>query len=157
MDALGAETALLHADPEVNPVVAGRIASSDAKAPTVLFQGHYDVQPVAEGEAGWVSPAFALTGRNGYLHGRGATDNKGPIVAAISAVQDAMSATADGSPPVNVVFLIEGEGENGSKGFRAVVESPEGQVRQTALVRVGAVRLTRLPVPCRRSGSRAWT
>lgn len=142
-------------------MVVGRIASSNADAPTVLFEGHYDVQPAEEGGAAWVSPPFTLTGRNGYLYGRGATDNKGPILAAISAVRDAMSATGDGSPPVHVVFLVEGEGENGSKGFRAVVESAEGQVRaETRTQVVGPARTPVTPSParlCRRSGSRAWT
>ena len=67
-----------------NPVVLaryrGRERSSGSKrrCRKVVVYGHYDVQPA--NEQGWLSPPFELTGRNGYLYGRGVTDNKGPIL-----------------------------------------------------------------------------
>lgn len=51
----------------------------DQKLPRVVVYGHYDVQNVVTNK--WDSPPFRLTGRNGYLYGRGATDDKGPIIA----------------------------------------------------------------------------
>lgn len=44
--------------------------------PTVLFYGHYDVI-AAENEKGeWLQDPFKLSGLNGYLYGRGTSDNK---------------------------------------------------------------------------------
>jgi di- and tripeptidase len=51
---------------------------------------------------------------NGYLYGRGVTDNKAPILAALYAVADL---ARHGALTCNVVFLIEGEEEAGSRGF----------------------------------------
>ncbi|KAF9534498.1 Zn-dependent exopeptidase [Crepidotus variabilis] len=68
---------------------------------------------------GWTSDAFTLTGRNGYLYGRGATDNKGPIIAVACAAADLLSRRA---LEVDLVFLVEGEEEFGSTGFEDSVE-----------------------------------
>jgi len=78
----------------------------------ILFYGHYDVIPAPC--EGWTYDPFTLTGRNGYLYGRGATDNKGPIIAAACAAADLLGHRALG---VDLVFLIEGEEEVGSGGF----------------------------------------
>lgn len=67
-----------------NPVVLGRIGSNPA-VPTVAFYGHYDVQPAEEPD--WRSNPFSLTAVDGYLYGRGTSDNKGPILAFIYAVK----------------------------------------------------------------------
>lgn len=55
-----------------------------------------------------------MAGRNGYLYGRGVTDNKGPILAVACAVAHLLATRA---LAVDVVFLIEGEEECGSTGF----------------------------------------
>jgi acetylornithine deacetylase/succinyl-diaminopimelate desuccinylase-like protein len=57
-----------------NPVVLGRLGSDPAK-PTVCFYGHYDVQPAME--EGWATDPFTLHSQDGWLCGRGTTDNKG--------------------------------------------------------------------------------
>ena len=54
--------------------------------PTVLFYGHYDVQPPDPVDA-WESPPFEPTVRDGALYGRGAGDNKGQFVAHIFAIE----------------------------------------------------------------------
>lgn len=59
-----------------------------------------------------------MTGRNGYLYGRGVTDDKGPIIAIACAAADLLSRRALGC---DLVFLIEGEEECGSIGFRETV------------------------------------
>jgi len=66
----------------------------------------------------WVSDPFTLSGRNGYLYGRGATDNKGPIMAVACAAAELLGKRALG---VDLVFLIEGEEEAGSPGFAEAV------------------------------------
>lgn len=66
----------------------------------------------------WASDPFTLSGRNGYLYGRGVTDDKGPIMAVASAAAELLGRRALG---VDLVFLIEGEAEAGSTGFGGAV------------------------------------
>ncbi len=80
-------------------------------APTVLVYGHYDVQPEDPLER-WTSPPVQPTLRDGRLHGRGVSDDKGPLLVPI-AVAEAFFAER-GRLPLNVRFLLEGEEEIGS-------------------------------------------
>ena len=99
------------------PVVYGEITGPSA-APTVLFYGHYDVQPPDPIEA-WTSPPFEPTVRGGCLFGRGAGDNKGQFVAHLFAARALATA---GTIPVGMKILIEGEEEVGSPNLAATVE-----------------------------------
>ncbi|OQS01444.1 hypothetical protein ACHHYP_00780 [Achlya hypogyna] len=75
-----------------------------------------------------------LTGQNGYLYGRGTTDDKGPIVATLFAIRELLArqrsaennAEAAGVDMPNFVFLYQGEGENQSQGIRETVEDNIG-------------------------------
>ncbi len=78
---------------------------------TVMIYGHYDVQPPDPLEL-WESPPFDPVLKDGYVFARGATDNKGQILAHILGVQETME--KDGDLPVNLHFIIEGEEEIGS-------------------------------------------
>ncbi len=78
---------------------------------TVLIYGHYDVQPVDPLEL-WDSPPFDPKIVNEVVFARGATDNKGQILAHILGVEEALKT---GPLPVNLIFLIEGEEEVGSE------------------------------------------
>lgn len=93
-----------------NPVVYAEDLSAGPSAPTVLFYGHYDVQSAAPLDA-WDNDPYDATIRGDELFARGASDNKGMIMACVAAVQ---AAASSGSLPVNVKFLIEGEEEIGS-------------------------------------------
>jgi acetylornithine deacetylase/succinyl-diaminopimelate desuccinylase-like protein len=77
-------------------------------APTVLYYGHYDVQPADPLEL-WKTPPFEPTVKNGSVFARGSSDDKGQFYTHVKAVE-AFFKTGDG-PPVNVKFLIEGEEE----------------------------------------------
>ncbi len=79
--------------------------------PTVLVYGHYDVQPVDPVSA-WRTPPFEPTLRESRLYGRGASDDKGQLLAHVHALE-ALLATS-GRLPVNVRCLFEGEEEIGS-------------------------------------------
>lgn len=68
---------------------------------------------------GWNTDPFSLTGRDGYYYGRGATDNKGPILAVACAASELLSHRA---LECDLVFLIEGEEEEGSVGFKEAVK-----------------------------------
>lgn len=54
----------------------GKKSSSDKRIPTVLIYGHYDVIAAENEKNLWGSDPFCMTGKNGYLYGRGTSDNK---------------------------------------------------------------------------------
>ena len=60
-----------------NPVVYGDWLNAPGK-PTILFYGHYDVQPVDPLNL-WESPPFEPTVRDGEIYARGAADDKGHV------------------------------------------------------------------------------
>ncbi len=87
-------------------------------APTVLVYGHYDVQPPDPLED-WASPPFEPKVRDSRLYGRGASDDKGPMLIPLN-VAEAFLRT-NGGLPVNLKFVIEGEEEMGSAHLAAAV------------------------------------
>jgi acetylornithine deacetylase/succinyl-diaminopimelate desuccinylase-like protein len=93
-----------------NPVVYGDWLHAP-DAPTMLFYGHYDVQPVDPLEL-WESPPFEATVRDGEIYARGAADDKGQIFMHFKAIEAHMKTT--GRLPVNIKVIIEGEEEVGS-------------------------------------------
>jgi acetylornithine deacetylase/succinyl-diaminopimelate desuccinylase-like protein len=93
------------------PIVFGQSAPAAASgSPTILVYGHYDVQPVDPLEL-WQSDPFKATVRGEDLYGRGASDMKGQIVAALAACQAVLQA---GGRAPQFKFLLEGEEETGS-------------------------------------------
>lgn len=93
-----------------HPMVMGRLGDDPAKL-TVLFYGHYDVQPPEPYEA-WVSPPFEPTLRDGRIYARGVGDNKGQHFAQMLAIESYLA--VHGELPCNLIFLLEGEEEVGS-------------------------------------------
>jgi acetylornithine deacetylase/succinyl-diaminopimelate desuccinylase-like protein len=108
LEQIGLE-ASLHDTPG-HPIVLGRNVHRPGRR-TVMIYGHYDVQPAEPFEL-WHSPPFQPVIANGLITARGATDNKGQIMAHISGVAEQLA--TDGDLPVNLIFLIEGEEEVGS-------------------------------------------
>ena len=92
--------------------------------PTVLFYGHYDVQPADPVEL-WRSPPFEPTIEGDDLVARGATDDKGQSFAHVKAVT-AMLAER-GALPVNVKFILEGEEESGGESIDRFVNDDAGR------------------------------
>ena len=88
-------------------------------APTVLFYGHYDVQPVDPVNL-WTSPPFELTLRDGNLYGRGTADDKGQVFIHFKGLEAIMKHR--GGLPVNIKMLIEGEEEIGSENLESFVK-----------------------------------
>ena len=88
------------------------VAKNDHKPgrPTVLFYGHYDVQPPEPLEQ-WKSPPFEPAIRDGAIYARGAVDDKGQVWAHVQAIG---AWQKHGGLPVNLTLLIEGEEEIGS-------------------------------------------
>lgn len=91
-----------------------------------MFYGHYDViRADAASPGGWNTDPFALTGINGYLYGRGVSDNKGPVLAALFAAGELAQ---QGELASDIVFLIEGEEESGSRGFAEAVRESKAAI-----------------------------
>ncbi|XP_013780642.1 cytosolic non-specific dipeptidase-like [Limulus polyphemus] len=95
------------------PVILGQLGN-DPQKKTICVYGHLDVQPAAK-EDGWDTEPFELIEKDGKLYGRGATDDKGPVLAWIHAIQ-AYHKT-DCQLPVNLKFCFEGMEESGSEGL----------------------------------------
>lgn len=101
-----------------DPVVYGEVLHPDNDL-TVLFYGHYDVQPPEPLEL-WESEPFEPTIRNGKIYGRGTGDNKGQLIAHVLAVKTLLELY--GQLPINVKFLFEGEEEKGSVNLAPFAE-----------------------------------
>lgn len=101
-----------------DPVVYGEVSHPDNTL-TVLFYGHYDVQPPEPLDL-WESDPFEPTIREKKIYARGVCDNKGQLIAHVLAVHTLLNEY--GSLPVNVKFLFEGEEEKGSVNLASFVE-----------------------------------
>jgi acetylornithine deacetylase/succinyl-diaminopimelate desuccinylase-like protein len=114
----------------MHPLVYGESLRAPGK-PTVLFYGHYDVQP-AEPLDLWTSPAFDPTVRDGNLYGRGTADDKGQVhihIKALEALRD-----TSGKLPINVKVMVEGEEEVGSVSLWDFVRQNRERLKADALV-----------------------
>ena len=99
---------------ELPPVIVARYGSSPSKR-TILVYGHYDVQPALQ-EDGWATDPFTLTvDEKGRMYGRGSTDDKGPVLGWLNAIQAHKEAGIDF--PVNLLMCFEGMEEYGSEGL----------------------------------------
>ncbi|KAI9144806.1 hypothetical protein BKA69DRAFT_1025508 [Paraphysoderma sedebokerense] len=148
---LGAQAKLIPTGDGKNPLVLGKftstyspsspsplpssISSSTPSRPRplhILFYGHYDVQPASTRQ--WATHPFTLTGLNGYLYGRGISDDKGPIMATLFAVNALLE---EGMLNCDITFLVEGEEESGSGGFKEAVK----KLKETGEVKAADVIL----------------
>jgi acetylornithine deacetylase/succinyl-diaminopimelate desuccinylase-like protein len=93
---------------EGHPVVFGEWTGAGADARTVLVYGHYDVVP-ASLDDGWNTDPFQPEERDGYLYGRGASDDKGQLFTHVKAFESYLKSTD--TMPVNIKFFFEGEEE----------------------------------------------
>ena len=124
MEAAGLDTEILAADGGL-PAVYGEWLGAGAQAPTITIYGHHDVQPVDPLEE-WTTPPFEPTVRDGCLHARGVSDDKGQIHFQVSAIRHLLA--ADGRLPVNVKFFVEGEEESGSPTIDAFLGEHAGRL-----------------------------
>jgi len=114
--------------------------------PTVLCYGHYDVQPPDPLDE-WITPPFEPTVRNGNIYARGAADDKGQVYSQIKAVE-ALRAV-NGTLPLNLKFLIEGEEEVGGESIaKYVAENPAKLKADVALVSDTELYAEGIPTLC---------
>ena len=97
----------------------------------LIIYGHYDVQP-AETDDGWHSNPFEPLIRDGYIVGRGASDDKGPLFTHVKAIESLVRAT--GGLPCNIRFLFEGEEESGGDSLKTYVEREKATLAPDAVV-----------------------
>ncbi|CAG2116081.1 unnamed protein product, partial [Medioppia subpectinata] len=100
------------------PVLLGQLGRTDPHKKTVCVYGHLDVQP-AHMSDGWHTDPFTLTEKEGKLYGRGATDDKGPVLGWLHAIQAYNNTGVE--LPVNFKFIFEGMEESDSVGLDDVV------------------------------------
>jgi acetylornithine deacetylase/succinyl-diaminopimelate desuccinylase-like protein len=115
---------------KMHPLVYGESLRAPGK-PTILFYGHYDVQP-AEPLDLWTTPAFEPTVRDNNLFGRGTADDKGQVHIHIKALEALLKTS--GKLPINVKVMIEGEEEVGSVSLWDFVKANRQRLQADALV-----------------------
>ncbi|KAI9684508.1 MAG: hypothetical protein M1829_002318 [Trizodia sp. TS-e1964] len=99
---------------DLPPVVIARYGN-DKKKRTILVYGHYDVQPALK-EDGWATNPFELTiDDKDRMYGRGSTDDKGPVLGWLNAIEAHQKAGIEF--PVNLLMCFEGMEEYGSDGL----------------------------------------
>lgn len=109
-----------------HPVLYGENLNAGNDKPTLLIYNHYDVQPVDPLEL-WKSPPFEPTIRDGQVYARGAQDNKGQCFYVMQALR--LLLEKDGSLPINIKWLIEGEEETGSEGLASILSERKEQLK----------------------------
>jgi acetylornithine deacetylase/succinyl-diaminopimelate desuccinylase-like protein len=123
----GIETELVD-EPDGNPVLLGSVLNKRSKR-TLLFYGHYDVQPPEPLEE-WKSHPFGAELKEGKIHARGASDSKNNVMALVKMVEAYRN--TDSELPINVKFLFEGEEEIGSPHLPHFVEENRSKLKADA-------------------------
>jgi len=113
-----------------HPIVYGEWLGAPGR-PTILVYGHYDVQPV-DPVAEWHTPPFEPTVRDGRVYARGASDDKGQVLIHVLGLEAHLR--ANGSCPVNVKFVIEGEEEVGSSHLEPFLRANKQRLACDAVV-----------------------
>jgi len=130
LEQIGMESALWLTPSKATVFAEFTAPVSKDKVPTVLFYGHYDVQPVDPVEL-WTSDPFDPQVRDGRLYARGAQDNKGQAFYFIKAVESAIKA---GTLRCNLKIVLEGEEECGSEGFSAKLDEWSSKLQADVLM-----------------------
>lgn len=104
------------------PIVFAEREGGDGM-PTVLFYGHYDVQP-PDPLAEWKTPPFQPTVVGDRVYCRGSQDDKGQFFAFLCGLRDFIDRqTNDGKPCPRVKVVLEGQEESGSSALSQLAPS----------------------------------
>lgn len=112
-----------------NPIVYGE-KIIDAKLPTVLVYGHYDVQPPDPLDL-WTSPPFEPVIKDEKIYARGACDDKGQAYMHVKAFEVMMKTN---NLPCNIKFMIEGEEEIGSNNLGIFVKANKERLKADVIL-----------------------
>jgi acetylornithine deacetylase/succinyl-diaminopimelate desuccinylase-like protein len=105
----------------------------------------------------WETEPFNMVSKDGYLYGRGTSDNKGPILAMVFAVKellDRWEGKAQAGLPVNLTFVFEGEEEIGSPSLATIVKSHPDFFPDTKLIVISNSQWIGDRLPCLTYGMR---
>lgn len=102
-------------------------SSGEASGGPLVLMAHYDVVPVDETD-GWAYPPFEGRIADGSVYGRGALDDKGPLIVVLEAVENLL---ADGFTPARDVYLSFGGNE---ETYGAAAQAIAGSLRQRGIV-----------------------
>ncbi|GAA5958312.1 hypothetical protein JCM3765_004788 [Sporobolomyces pararoseus] len=156
---LGAETALLPGAPGKNPIILATFRANAPLKPNrfeaprrkrVLCYGHYDVVDANATEQ-WTYPPFEMSGKDGWIYGRGVTDNKGPMLAVAAAASELRAKQA---LEVDLVMVIEGEEETGSAGFQDAIRKNRDLIGEIDVIFVSNSYWIGEQIPCLTFGLR---
>lgn len=103
----------------------------DPSAPTLLFYGHYDVQPPEPFDL-WKSPPFEPEIRNGRIYARGAEDNKGQNYYTMLAIKAFLEKNPHAK--INLKYIIEGEEEMGSNLLEELAPTKQKELAADTLL-----------------------
>ncbi|ODV91090.1 hypothetical protein CANCADRAFT_2807 [Tortispora caseinolytica NRRL Y-17796] len=131
-----------------NPLVLGKFTVEKPRR-RVLFYGHYDVVPADNLD--WNSDPYDLEASDGYIYGRGVSDNKGPLLAAIFAAHDIYTR---GELDIDVIFLLEGEEECASRGLEFALSEHADSIGAIDLIFVSNSTWINETTPCINFGLR---
>lgn len=106
--------------------------------PVLLLYAHIDVQPPGP-LAAWHRPPFSGLLAEGRVHGRGASDNKGSLVAVLAALESHLATS--GRLPVNVRVWFDGEEESGNPHLAGLLARHSDRLRCDGLVVCDDTRL----------------
>src|SRR6478609_3507434 len=112
------------------PVVYGDWLGAEG-APTILFYGHYDVQPVDPVEL-WESPPFEATVRDGEIYARGSADDKGQVFMHLKAIEAHLKRAS--ALPLNIKLIVEGEEEVGSVNLDNFIRANKSELAGDVVV-----------------------
>lgn len=107
------------------PTIFG-VREVDVKKPTLLFYGHYDVQPPEPLEL-WKSSPFEPEIRDGRVYARGAEDNKGQCFYTLCALEAFLERHKE--LPFNIKVVVEGEEEMGSQTLLEVLSQHKDELK----------------------------
>ena len=125
----GLEPAIMPTADPGYPVVFGKTIGEAEQ--TILFYNHYDVQPPDPLDE-WESPPFEPFEKEGYIYGRGISDDKGPFIARLAAIKALRATTGEG--PLQIKFCLEGAEEIGSPGFHDFVNEHKDVLKADACI-----------------------
>jgi acetylornithine deacetylase/succinyl-diaminopimelate desuccinylase-like protein len=114
-----------------HPMVVAHHDADRADAPHVLFYGHYDVQPV-DPLSLWENDPFDpqvkdLGGGRKVITGRGTSDDKGQLMTFVEACRAYKE--INGSLPVRITILFEGEEESGSPSLKPFLQANAAELK----------------------------
>lgn len=113
------------------PFVLAQFKSPKPNAKTLIFYNHYDTVP-ADSDQVWTSDPFTLTIRDGIMYGRGVDDDKGHIIARLTAVSRYLQSHDD--LPINITFIMEGAEESASLDLDKYLTKYQAKLSQADLL-----------------------